>query len=182
MTKQVINVGTTANDRHGDSLRTAFIKVNQNFAEIYAITNIAELTELSQDYAAALFTNGHHIGITVHYDDVHNTIDLTVLGMISTVVTANIGATYNVTLTDQYVGTTRSATGTGTITLPLGSTVPVGRQYIIKDEGGSSGSSSSRITVATSGGNTIDGSSTRGITSNYGSLTVLWTGTIWSVI
>ena len=99
-----------------------------------------------------------------------------------TVVTANSGATYNVTLTDQYVGTTRSATGTGTITLPLGSTVPVGRQYIIKDEGGSSGSFLRRITVATSGGNTIDGSSTRGITSNYGSLTVLWTGTIWSVI
>jgi len=35
MTKQVINVGTTANDRKGDSLRAAFTKINQNFTEIY---------------------------------------------------------------------------------------------------------------------------------------------------
>ena len=101
---------------------------------------------------------------------------------LQTVVTANSGATYNVTTTDQYVGTTRSATGTGTITLPLGSTVTVGRQYIIKDEGGQSGNFFRRITVAASGSDTIDGSATRSITSNYGALTVLWTGTRWSVI
>ncbi len=36
MTKQVINVGTTANDKKGDSLRAAFQKVNTNFTELYA--------------------------------------------------------------------------------------------------------------------------------------------------
>ena len=36
MTKQIINIGATANDRTGDSLRTAFNKVNENFAELYA--------------------------------------------------------------------------------------------------------------------------------------------------
>ena len=101
---------------------------------------------------------------------------------LQTVVTGNSGSTYNVLTTDQYIGSTRSATGTGTITLPLGSTVTAGRQYIIKDEGGFSGSSLRRITVAASGSDTIDGSATRSITSNYGSLTVLWTGTRWSVI
>lgn len=35
MTKQTINVGATANDRTGDSLRTAFNKVNENFTELY---------------------------------------------------------------------------------------------------------------------------------------------------
>lgn len=35
MTKQVINVGTSANDRKGDSLRAAFTKVNTNFTELY---------------------------------------------------------------------------------------------------------------------------------------------------
>ena len=35
MTKQIINVGTNANDRSGDSLRTAFQKVNSNFTELY---------------------------------------------------------------------------------------------------------------------------------------------------
>jgi predicted nucleic acid-binding Zn-ribbon protein len=98
------------------------------------------------------------------------------------VITGNSAASANLSLTDQYFGTTRSATSTGTVTLPAGSTVPVGRQYIIKDEGGSSGSFLRRITVAASGSDTIDGSATRGITSNYGSLTVLWTGTRWSVI
>jgi hypothetical protein len=100
---------------------------------------------------------------------------------LQTVVTGNSSSTYNVLTTDQYVGSTRSATGTGTITLPLGSSVPVGRQYVIKDEGGQSGSYLRRITVAASGSDTIDGSATRSITSNYGSLTVLWTGTRWSV-
>jgi flagellar basal body rod protein FlgG len=35
MAKQVINVGTTANDRKGDSLRAAFTKVNANFDDLY---------------------------------------------------------------------------------------------------------------------------------------------------
>ena len=36
MAKQNINVGTTANDKKGDSLRAAFQKVNTNFTELYA--------------------------------------------------------------------------------------------------------------------------------------------------
>lgn len=36
MTKQVINVGVTANDRRGDPIRSAFQKVNSNFTELYA--------------------------------------------------------------------------------------------------------------------------------------------------
>lgn len=35
MAKQTINVGTTANDKKGDSLRAAFQKVNANFTELY---------------------------------------------------------------------------------------------------------------------------------------------------
>jgi hypothetical protein len=35
MTKQTINVGTAANDKKGDSLRAAFVKVNANFSELY---------------------------------------------------------------------------------------------------------------------------------------------------
>lgn len=42
MAKQTINIGTTANDRTGDPLRTAFTKVNENFSELY--TNVATLT------------------------------------------------------------------------------------------------------------------------------------------
>ena len=38
MAKQTINVGTTANDRTGDPLRTAFTKINQNFDDLYSGT------------------------------------------------------------------------------------------------------------------------------------------------
>lgn len=36
MAQQTINVGTQANDRQGDPLRTAFQKINSNFTELYA--------------------------------------------------------------------------------------------------------------------------------------------------
>jgi hypothetical protein len=35
MAKQTINVGSTANDGTGDKLRDAFVKVNDNFTELY---------------------------------------------------------------------------------------------------------------------------------------------------
>ena len=38
MTKQIINTGTSANSKTGDSLRTAFTKINENFTELYAAT------------------------------------------------------------------------------------------------------------------------------------------------
>jgi hypothetical protein len=36
MSQQIINVGQTPNDGAGDPLRTAFIKINNNFSELYA--------------------------------------------------------------------------------------------------------------------------------------------------
>lgn len=35
MTKKIINTGTAANSKNGDSLRTAFTKINENFSELY---------------------------------------------------------------------------------------------------------------------------------------------------
>ena len=40
MAQQVINVGTSANDGQGDPIRTAFIKCNDNFTELYSIGGI----------------------------------------------------------------------------------------------------------------------------------------------
>ena len=37
MAKQTVNTGTTANDRSGDTLRGAGIKINANFTELYNI-------------------------------------------------------------------------------------------------------------------------------------------------
>jgi hypothetical protein len=41
MAKQIINVGTIPNDGNGDPLRNAFIKVNENFTELYETSQSA---------------------------------------------------------------------------------------------------------------------------------------------
>ena len=61
MTKQVINVGTTANDKKGDSLRAAFQKVNANFTELYEAVGLA--TAATQD------TTLTFLGSTLSTDD-----------------------------------------------------------------------------------------------------------------
>ena len=48
MSKQTIGVGTTANDGTGDPLRTAMIKVNENFDEIY-LNNIIICNQSNKD-------------------------------------------------------------------------------------------------------------------------------------
>ena len=40
MAQQILNVGTTANDGTGDTLREAMIKTNENFNELYALSLI----------------------------------------------------------------------------------------------------------------------------------------------
>ena len=44
MAKKIINVGTTANDKKGDSLRAAFQKVNANFDELYTSLGLNDTT------------------------------------------------------------------------------------------------------------------------------------------
>ena len=43
MAKLTVNIGTTANDRTGDNLRTAFNKINANFTELYTQLGLDEL-------------------------------------------------------------------------------------------------------------------------------------------
>jgi len=90
------------------------------------------------------------------------------------------GPSIQVQLTDYYIG----CNGTGiTVTLPLGSTVPTGKIYVIKDESGLATSSPSyRFTLLVSGSNTIDGGPSAQIITGYSAITVLWTGSLWSII
>ena len=66
MTKQSINVGTSANDRKGDSLRAAFVKVNANFTELYTALGLADTT---LNLGAFTFT-----GSTMSTDDSTNIV------------------------------------------------------------------------------------------------------------
>lgn len=47
MAKQIVNIGTTANDKSGDNLRAAFNKVNLNFTELYTALGINADTTLN---------------------------------------------------------------------------------------------------------------------------------------
>jgi hypothetical protein len=66
MAKQSINVGTAANDKKGDSLRAAFVKVNANFTELYAALG---LTDVTLNLGAFTFT-----GSTMSTDDSTNIV------------------------------------------------------------------------------------------------------------
>jgi hypothetical protein len=77
MAIQLINLGA-ADRGNGDPIRVAFNKVNQNFAELYNFTGAENLTELAQDYAAEMFVNGDHVGVSVEYDDANNKLNITV--------------------------------------------------------------------------------------------------------
>ena len=92
MAKQNINVGTTANDKKGDSLRAAFQKVNANFTELY--TELGLVNDVTLSLGAFTFT-----GSTMNTDDsTAITIDkpITVNGEIivdgDTVPKTNLGA------------------------------------------------------------------------------------------
>jgi hypothetical protein len=59
MARLNINIGTTANDRTGDPLRTAFEKVNQNFIELYTRTgDDIQIPALAGNTGKVLTTNG----------------------------------------------------------------------------------------------------------------------------
>jgi hypothetical protein len=67
MAKQSINVGTTANDKKGDSLRAAFQKVNSNFTELY--TALGLNSDGTLNLGAFTFT-----GSTMSTDDSTNIV------------------------------------------------------------------------------------------------------------
>lgn len=56
MAKQTINVGTTANDGTGDTLRASFIKVNDNFTEVYNSLNPSVVALTATDGTAVTGT------------------------------------------------------------------------------------------------------------------------------
>jgi hypothetical protein len=85
---------------------------------------------------------------------------------------------YVASVNDTYIGMSNG----GTVTLPLGSGVPVGKTYIVKDESGQAANLAYHITVQTSGSDTIDGNSSLTIVINYLSVTFLWNGFGWSIV
>ena len=71
MTLQVINVGIQGNDGTGDSIRQSFIKINQNFSELYAVFGLGgtltlnTLTDGTTYTADQLIVGSHGTGATL---------------------------------------------------------------------------------------------------------------------
>lgn len=63
MAKQTINIGTAANSKNGDPLRTAFTKANANFTELYngAATQLTNLTLTNEALSDKYFVNGTEV-------------------------------------------------------------------------------------------------------------------------
>lgn len=134
MAKQTINVGLTANDKKGDSLRTAFQKVNANFTELYL--------SVGADAAGNQLVNGLQV------------VDLDTNGIItlpsssyleSTDINLKVGAQGTVTIRSNAESnlTTQSWLFDidGNLTFPNGETIvsQSGQIFIHKDNGDSSG-------------------------------------------
>jgi hypothetical protein len=120
MAKQVINIGTTANDGTGDPIRDAFDKVNDNFTELYTddagdVGSIVAGTGISVNQATGDVTVTNSSPNATHTGDVTGASALTIGN--DKVITAKI-LNDNVTfdkLEPRY-------TGTATITSTSGAT------------------------------------------------------------
>jgi hypothetical protein len=86
------------------------------------------------------------------------------------------GTNYGAQITDYYIGCSAGIT----VTLPNGATLTAGKQYVIKDESGNA--AVSYITIAPYSGDLVDGQTSLTLVVNYGSVTLYWTGSKWSIV
>jgi hypothetical protein len=75
MARQIVNVGPSPNSLDADALRNAFIKLNNNFQEIYNISQA--IPDTIREISSEMIVNGSHLGITAIYDPVNQVINLT---------------------------------------------------------------------------------------------------------
>jgi len=143
MARQIINIGTTANDGTGDGLRTAFDKANDNFAELYG-----------NSVAPTFLTNGtSNIGIADSDGNVSVTVanlsNVAIFSQTSLELTGNLISDGNLSASSlSLTGSVASdliPTGTGVLNLGSdsnrwgeiylsGSTITLG-DLVLKDDG-----------------------------------------------
>jgi hypothetical protein len=97
MAKQTINVGSTANDGTGDKLRDAFVKVNDNFTELYNddagdVNSVNAGTGISVDQTTGAVTVTNASPNATHTGDVTGATALTIAN--DTIDSDRIGVQY----------------------------------------------------------------------------------------
>lgn len=112
MAKQVIGIGTTANDGTGDPLRTAFNKANDNFTELY--NGAGGVADDSVTYAklGTEFTTSAALATDVDFSTAQ-------------VFTKTLSGATTLTFSNTAIGMVKDLVITGdfALTLPAGSTV-----------------------------------------------------------
>jgi hypothetical protein len=123
MTKQTINVGANANDRKGDSLRTAFQKVNANFTELFNSSGFTGTTDrlVNGDSEAVLSSSGI---LTLPFNNYLETIDINLQIGSQGVVTIRSDAASNLTTKSWTFDTD------GSLTLPAAGFVRQNHSFI----------------------------------------------------
>ena len=84
MAKLTVNIGTSANDRTGDNLRTAFNKINTNFTELYTALGLDDnsLNLGAFEFTGSVMTTTDSSAITID-QSVNITSDLEIQGALT---------------------------------------------------------------------------------------------------
>ena len=111
MAKQVIGIGTTANDGTGDPLRTAFNKANDNFTELYDGAGVAD-DSITYAKLGTEFTTSAALATNVDFATAQ-------------VFTKTLSGATTLTFSNTAIGMVKDLVITGdfALTLPAGSTV-----------------------------------------------------------
>ena len=118
MSKQTINVGTNQDDGTGDSLRAAFVKVNDNFTEVYNELGGVALSNISMS-GSTISTDTANSGIII---DPNGTGTITLTG--ATTVTGGLTPDSLAVTANATIGGTLNVTGTATFgAITIGSTI-----------------------------------------------------------
>ena len=118
MSKQTINVGTNQDDGTGDSLRAAFVKVNDNFTEVYNELDGVALSNISMS-GSTISTDTANSGIII---DPNGTGTITLTG--ATTVTGGLTPDSLAVTANATVGGTLTVTGAATFgSITIGSTI-----------------------------------------------------------
>jgi hypothetical protein len=118
MSKQTINVGTNQDDGTGDSLRAAFVKVNDNFTEVYNELGGVALSNISMS-GRTISTDTANSGIII---DPNGTGTITLTG--ATTVTGGLTPDSLAVTANATVGGTLNVTGAATFgSITIGSTI-----------------------------------------------------------
>lgn len=156
MAKQVINVGTVANDGTGDPLRTAMIKAKENFDELYdeihfkgkyttlALLESAYPSGEDGDYAIVDAGSGS-IAMRYFWDEEEGWLTESELAF------NRQTASYELVLSDRNKIVEMNVAGANNLTVPLNSSIafPVGTQILISQYG------AGQTTIVATGGVTI---------------------------